>query len=147
MFKFYQNWPVTARCKDANLVLRKGANAVTLSILTGSVHVADIPVRFAFGMCSQHLRISHVRHPSLTPPHKKKYRPTADFICGEGEIRTPEELSPLPVFETGAFDHSATSPGATHTKRDRALERVRPPDAGLAMLDIGAPFGPDEEQN
>ena len=29
---------------------------------------------------------------------------------GEGEIRTPEELSPLPVFETGAFDHSATSP-------------------------------------
>ena len=30
---------------------------------------------------------------------------------GEGEIRTPEELSPLPVFETGAFHHSATSPG------------------------------------
>ncbi len=30
--------------------------------------------------------------------------------CGEGEIRTPEELSPLPLFESGAFDHSATSP-------------------------------------
>src|SRR5574343_556443 len=30
--------------------------------------------------------------------------------CGEGEIRTPEDLSALPVFETGAFDHSATSP-------------------------------------
>lgn len=29
---------------------------------------------------------------------------------GEGEIRTPEELSPLPVFETGTFDHSVTSP-------------------------------------
>ena len=31
-------------------------------------------------------------------------------MCGEREIRTPEELSSLPVFETGAFDHSATSP-------------------------------------
>ena len=29
---------------------------------------------------------------------------------GEDEIRTHERLSPLPVFETGAFDHSATSP-------------------------------------
>ncbi len=31
-------------------------------------------------------------------------------ICGEEEIRTLEGVSPLPVFETGAFDHSATSP-------------------------------------
>ena len=30
--------------------------------------------------------------------------------CGKGEIRTPEKLTPLPVFETGAFDHSATFP-------------------------------------
>ena len=30
---------------------------------------------------------------------------------GEGEIRTPATLSGRPVFETGAFNHSATSPG------------------------------------
>ena len=29
---------------------------------------------------------------------------------GEGGIRTLERLSPLPVFKTGAFNHSATSP-------------------------------------
>jgi hypothetical protein len=31
---------------------------------------------------------------------------------GEGEIRTPETLAGLPVFKTGAFGHSATSPRA-----------------------------------
>ncbi len=31
---------------------------------------------------------------------------------GEGGIRTPVTISGKPVFETGAFDHSATSPGA-----------------------------------
>ena len=32
--------------------------------------------------------------------------------CGEGEIRTLETLAGLTVFETAAFDHSATSPFA-----------------------------------
>ena len=31
-------------------------------------------------------------------------------IGGEGEIRTPEALASLPVFKTGAFNRSATSP-------------------------------------
>ena len=30
--------------------------------------------------------------------------------CGGGEIWTHERISPLPVFETGAFNHSATPP-------------------------------------
>jgi hypothetical protein len=30
---------------------------------------------------------------------------------GEGGIRTPDGLAPMPHFECGAFDHSATSPG------------------------------------
>jgi hypothetical protein len=33
-------------------------------------------------------------------------------IGGEGGIRTPDRLAPMPHFECGAFDHSATSPGA-----------------------------------
>jgi hypothetical protein len=32
------------------------------------------------------------------------------FFGGEGEIRTPEALASLPVFKTGAFNRSATSP-------------------------------------
>ena len=30
--------------------------------------------------------------------------------CGEREIRTPETLSSLSLFESGAFNHSAISP-------------------------------------
>ena len=32
---------------------------------------------------------------------------------GQGGIRTHEGLAPLPVFKTGAFNHSATPPTAT----------------------------------
>ena len=31
---------------------------------------------------------------------------------GEGGIRTPDTLSGMPVFKTGAINHSATSPNA-----------------------------------
>ncbi len=32
------------------------------------------------------------------------------IVGGEGGIRTPEGFNPLPVFKTGAFNRSATSP-------------------------------------
>jgi hypothetical protein len=35
---------------------------------------------------------------------------TSRFHGGEGEIRTPEPLARPPVFKTGAFNRSATSP-------------------------------------
>jgi hypothetical protein len=35
---------------------------------------------------------------------------------GEGEIRTPETLASLPVFKTGAFNRSATSPCACNQR-------------------------------
>jgi hypothetical protein len=34
------------------------------------------------------------------------------YSGGEGGIRTPDRLAPMPHFECGAIDHSATSPGA-----------------------------------
>jgi hypothetical protein len=44
-------------------------------------------------------------------PHMGRFR---GFCNGEGGIRTPDTLSRIPVFETGAFNRSATSPvGAT----------------------------------
>ena len=35
---------------------------------------------------------------------------------GETEIRTQERVAPLPVFKTGAFNHSAISPFASFYK-------------------------------
>src|SRR5216110_2614457 len=35
---------------------------------------------------------------------------------GEGEIRTPATLAGRPVFETGAFSRSATSPGGARVR-------------------------------
>jgi len=34
----------------------------------------------------------------------------ASFFGGEGEIRTRDRIAPMPVFKTGAFNRSATSP-------------------------------------
>ena len=42
---------------------------------------------------------------------------------GEGGIRTPDRLAPMPHFECGAFNHSATSPGA-ETGRFRSRGRA-----------------------
>lgn len=33
--------------------------------------------------------------------------------CGRGGVRTLDRVSPMPVFETGAFNHSATLPKYT----------------------------------
>ena len=43
---------------------------------------------------------------------------------GEGGIRTPDRLAPMPHFECGAFDHSATSPGANEKGDSRARGRA-----------------------
>src|SRR5882757_10415837 len=50
---------------------------------------------------------------------------------GEGGIRTPDRLAPMPHFECGAFNHSATSPGAMagDSRRPR-LGRVLGEDGG-----------------
>jgi hypothetical protein len=49
---------------------------------------------------------------------------------GEGEIRTREGLATLPVFKTGAFNRSATSP------RGRALSLFRPRPTSRPPLEI-----------
>ncbi len=52
-----------------------------------------------------------------------------NFVGGEGGIRTPDTLSGIHDFESCAFDHSATSPGArlpdslSH-RRGRGFRRV-----------------------
>jgi hypothetical protein len=39
-----------------------------------------------------------------------------NFSGGEGGIRTPDTLSGMPVFKTGAINHSATSPREDNLK-------------------------------
>jgi hypothetical protein len=47
--------------------------------------------------------------PTHNSEHKTKgFNPKDEN--GEEEIRTPEAVADLPVFETGAFNRSATSP-------------------------------------
>src|SRR5450631_2210234 len=41
-------------------------------------------------------------------PHMSRFR---GMYNGEGGIRTPDTFARIPVFETGAFNRSATSPG------------------------------------
>jgi hypothetical protein len=57
-----------------------------------------------------------VYHRAVTKVHiSRVYSDFAAFLRvfgGEGGIRTPDRLAPMPHFECGAFDHSATSPGA-----------------------------------
>jgi hypothetical protein len=52
---------------------------------------------------SYFLNQKEIRRPSKTAER---------LFGGEGGIRTPDRLAPMPHFECGAFDHSATSPGA-----------------------------------
>ena len=57
--------------------------------------------------------------PSKAKPYAiKKRKPFNALVeglgiwdSGEGEIRTPGTIAGTPVFETGAFNRSATSPG------------------------------------
>ncbi len=42
--------------------------------------------------------------------HSNERKCNAIKAGGEGGIRTPDTLSGMPVFKTGAINHSATSP-------------------------------------
>jgi hypothetical protein len=53
-------------------------------------------------------KITISRKPLFFNAGRSRY--TVSRSCGEGEIRTLDPVSQMPVFETGAFDHSATSP-------------------------------------
>src|SRR5438045_3474638 len=58
-------------------------------------------------ICRTRLFMSRV----LIPSAKVKSQLTlACFFGGEGGIRTLERVAPLPDFESGTFNHSATSP-------------------------------------
>jgi hypothetical protein len=63
------------------------------------------PVRQSLQSCCEQIR----RH-DLTDAFKVDHRPAV--VGGEGEIRTRDRIAPMPVFKTGAFNRSATSPNS-----------------------------------
>lgn len=50
---------------------------------------------------------------SPLPPTKYAFLRTLFCIGGRGGIRTLDQVSPMPVFETGALNHYATLPNLT----------------------------------
>src|SRR5260370_27013968 len=68
---------------------------------------------------------------SLTPRDTSRHR---GLGCGGGGIRTHEGLSSLPVFKTGAFNHSATPPGLTRIIAFGVAARHSPPPATSTQL-------------
>src|SRR5688572_4006225 len=66
-----------------------------------------------FEKTGQWRRTARLRN-EITLARSEGYR----FLSGEGEIRTPGTIAGTPVFETGAFNRSATSPGWFETLSD-----------------------------
>src|SRR5271156_82785 len=56
---------------------------------------------------------------------------------GEEGIRTPDTLSGMPVFKTGAINHSATSPGTTVLLQFHGLALLKTECPGMKLNDLG----------
>ena len=69
--------------------------------------------------------------PAPPPTHAVRPPQGGPYMCGEGGIRTPEELAPLQHFQCCAFVRSATSPGP---RAERAA-RI-PPARNWAASDV-----------
>ena len=68
------------------------------------------------------------RNSKITPAAKKpanpvKQRETQAVKSGEGGIRTPGTREGTPVFETGTFGHSVTSPETSKPRKERGFGR------------------------
>jgi len=100
----------------------KGANVYTfapataegegVSVVTQPVHLVEILLRSTHKICSQGLRIpTQAKCFACSPSAQENNRPKAVFSTSGGRgIRTLEELTPLAVFKTAAFNHSAIPP-------------------------------------
>ena len=58
---------------------------------------------------------------------------------GEGEIRTLDALSGIPVFETGAFGHSATSPEVVWERQCNSDRELFPVNHGWVSARVCGP--------
>jgi hypothetical protein len=64
------------------------------------------------------------------------------FSGGRGGIRTHERVAPLPVFKTGALNHSATLP---LSKINHLVIYQLPPDSNLAPNNLPFVLNPYRE--
>jgi hypothetical protein len=62
--------------------------------------------------------VAHVKKKTI------KFRSLGEVSGGEGGIRTPDGVAPMPHFECGAFDHSATSPRKEASRNNASATRT-----------------------
>src|SRR5271156_1865185 len=68
---------------------------------------------------------------SARPNRSRDFVELALHLGGEGEIRTHEPLAGLPVFKTGAFNRSATSPISSASTACTTLCLIPMPFSGV----------------
>jgi hypothetical protein len=72
---------------------------------------------------------------SLFPEQSRRISLHCRLYGGEGGIRTPGTVSRTPVFKTGAFNHSATSPATTVLLQGP----INPPDLSAVLVQRSDP--------
>lgn len=103
-----------------------------------AIHVLSLPVQFIFQSVQLLLEFEFLSRPRISRlsralPFRRRHGKNGTYVQsgpesgpghreigknltktagdgGEGGIRTPDGLAPMPHFECGAFNHSATSP-------------------------------------
>src|SRR6185437_6517443 len=101
----------------------------------GIVRLIHEPNPFALARCGASLRLSKIApgnfvepsgfvHTTLSARHKNAPRGGVFVSGGEGGIRTHGTLTRTPDFESGTFDHSATSPKGSRGLREPAILRA-----------------------
>ena len=60
-------------------------------------------------------KLSHLHGPYKSPRSQRCHEPLSPFLSNGGRgIRTPERVTPLAVFKTAAFNHSAIPPSSNY---------------------------------
>ena len=120
-----------AAYRDA-LGIRNNPTQFGRRITTGTGFAVQVPQTMRNGAEEQiasELATAAAGAPVKSLQKPGRYQALMSTIGGEGGIRTPDRLAPMPHFECGAFDHSATSPGAITGARPRS-GRVLGEDGG-----------------
>ena len=77
----------------------------------------------------------------LTRRQRRRADQLTSSTRGEGGIRTPDAgITDVTVFETAAFNHSATSPRQSVSTGPRSFNRKPPPRSHLVILYLNFRF-------
>jgi hypothetical protein len=96
--------------------------SVKANFPNGSEPTVELKIRCLNSICEIDFAIGHRVTPSdsgISAGITDSQLPDNTNTGGEGGIRTPDTLSGMPVFKTGAINHSATSPAGKSASATR----------------------------